>query len=195
MKEGRFRRPPSSTALKLKRNKGEIVEVHGGRILRSTGRKDSHSKVCTAKGPKDRRLRLSAGTAIQFYDVQDRLGYDRPSEAIDWLMKEAKSSIDGLQKLPSSAVHIPSPADQSFLTPSSPMEFQEGQNTMFFPELSFEASPSNWSNSSLGKDQLFYQGGTLQSSFNLPPFSGLNYDHVPESGAGNLFGGDGFSGF
>ncbi|XP_077251162.1 transcription factor TCP4-like [Tasmannia lanceolata] len=79
---------------------GEIVEVQGGHIVRSTGRKDRHSKVCTAKGPRDRRVRLSAHTAIQFYDVQDRLGYDRPSKAVDWLIKNAKSAIDELAELP-----------------------------------------------------------------------------------------------
>nr|GMC50784.1 transcription factor TCP4 [Ipomoea batatas] len=68
--------------------------------MRSTGRKDRHSKVCTAKGPRDRRVRLSAHTAIQFYDVQDRLGYDRPSKAVDWLMKKAKPAIDELAQLP-----------------------------------------------------------------------------------------------
>ncbi|KVH89499.1 uncharacterized protein LOC112526960 [Cynara cardunculus var. scolymus] len=75
---------------------GEIIEVEGGRIVRSLGRKDRHSKVCTSKGLRDRRVRLAADTAIQFYDVQDRLGYDRPSKAIDWLMKEAKTAIDAL---------------------------------------------------------------------------------------------------
>uniref|UniRef100_A0A5B6YLD8 Putative transcription factor TCP4-like n=1 Tax=Davidia involucrata TaxID=16924 RepID=A0A5B6YLD8_DAVIN len=79
---------------------GEIVEVQGGHIVRSTGRKDRHSKVCTAKGPRDRRVRLSAHTAIQFYDVQDRLGYDRPSKAVDWLIKKAKAAIDQLAELP-----------------------------------------------------------------------------------------------
>ncbi|XP_030480543.2 transcription factor TCP4 [Cannabis sativa] len=79
---------------------GEIVEVQGGHIVRSTGRKDRHSKVCTAKGPRDRRVRLSAHTAIQFYDVQDRLGYDRPSKAVDWLIKKAKAAIDELDELP-----------------------------------------------------------------------------------------------
>lgn len=79
---------------------GEIVEVQGGHIVRSTGRKDRHSKVCTAKGPRDRRVRLSAHTAIQFYDVQDRLGYDRPSKAVDWLLKKAKPAIDELAELP-----------------------------------------------------------------------------------------------
>ncbi|XP_055802502.1 transcription factor TCP4-like [Solanum dulcamara] len=79
---------------------GEIVEVQGGHIIRSIGRKDRHSKVCTAKGPRDRRVRLAAHTAIQFYDVQDRLGYDRPSKAVDWLIKKAKASIDELAQLP-----------------------------------------------------------------------------------------------
>ncbi|KAJ0960867.1 hypothetical protein J5N97_001252 [Dioscorea zingiberensis] len=79
---------------RLRGGGGEIVEVQGGHIVRSTGRKDRHSKVCTAKGPRDRRVRLSAHTAIQFYDVQDRLGYDRPSKAVDWLIKHAKAAID-----------------------------------------------------------------------------------------------------
>ncbi|KAJ1259813.1 hypothetical protein BS78_10G184900 [Paspalum vaginatum] len=79
---------------------GEVVAVQGGHIVRSTGRKDRHSKVCTARGPRDRRVRLSAHTAIQFYDVQDRLGYDRPSKAVDWLIKNAKDAIDKLEVLP-----------------------------------------------------------------------------------------------
>ncbi|KAK6149988.1 hypothetical protein DH2020_017513 [Rehmannia glutinosa] len=92
----------ASQKLKAKRRKTEIIEIHGGRIIRSAGRKDRHSKVCTARGTRDRRVRLSPKTAIQFYDVQDRLGYDRPSKAIDWLMKEAKTAIDALiEPLPS----------------------------------------------------------------------------------------------
>ncbi|CAK9147170.1 unnamed protein product [Ilex paraguariensis] len=79
---------------------GDIVQVQGGHIIRSTGRKDRHSKVYTAKGPRDRRVRLSAHTAIQFYDVQDRLGCDRPSKALDWLINKAKNAIDKLAELP-----------------------------------------------------------------------------------------------
>ncbi|KAK4711097.1 hypothetical protein R3W88_005610 [Solanum pinnatisectum] len=86
--------------MKPKRAKTDVIEGHGGRIIRATGRKDRHSKVSTAKGPKDRRVRLSPTTAIQFYDVQDRLGYDRPSKAIDWLIKEAKAAIDALGEFP-----------------------------------------------------------------------------------------------
>lgn len=90
----------TSSRLGIRNTGGEIVEVQGGHIVRSTGRKDRHSKVCTAKGPRDRRVRLSAHTAIQFYDVQDRLGYDRPSKAVDWLIKKAKAAIDELAELP-----------------------------------------------------------------------------------------------
>ncbi|CAB4276197.1 unnamed protein product [Prunus armeniaca] len=77
---------------------GKIVKVHGGHIVRSTARKERHSKVYTSKGPRDRRFRLSAPTAIQFYDVQDRLGYDRPSKAIDWLIEKAKAAIEALSE-------------------------------------------------------------------------------------------------
>lgn len=94
------RQTTTSTRFGIRSGGGEIVEVQGGHIVRSTGRKDRHSKVCTAKGPRDRRVRLSAHTAIQFYDVQDRLGYDRPSKAVDWLIKKAKAAIDELEELP-----------------------------------------------------------------------------------------------
>ncbi|CAN4117486.1 unnamed protein product [Withania somnifera] len=85
---------------KPKRARKDVMGVHGSRIVRATGRKDRHSKVSTANGPKDRRVRLSPNTAIQFYDVQDRLGYDRPSKAIDWLIKESQRAIDAIEKNP-----------------------------------------------------------------------------------------------
>ncbi|KAJ8447968.1 hypothetical protein Cgig2_028844 [Carnegiea gigantea] len=74
----------------------KMAEVQGGRSLRPSERKARYSKVYTARGLRDRRVRLSADTAIQFYDVQDRLGYERASEAVDWLIKKAKVSIDKL---------------------------------------------------------------------------------------------------
>nr|AGH06161.1 TCP trancription factor [Petunia hybrid cultivar] len=100
MGDAQYQNQQTTSRLGLRNTVGEIVEVEGGHIVRSTGRKDRHSKVCTAKGPRDRRVRLSAHTAIQFYDVQDRLGYDRPSKAVDWLIKKAKPAIDELAELP-----------------------------------------------------------------------------------------------
>ena len=68
------------------------------RVSRASGGKDRHSKVMTSKGLRDRRVRLSVTTAIQFYDLQDRLGYDQPSKAVEWLIK---SAADAIAELPS----------------------------------------------------------------------------------------------
>lgn len=106
---------------------GEIVQVQEGHILRSTSRRDRHSKVYTAKGPRDRRVRLSAHTAIQFYDVQDRLGFDRPSKAIDWLIGKAKAAIDSLNHLPA-ATTVGGYPDSN---PSSSAEPQPPRNPEF----------------------------------------------------------------
>lgn len=69
------------------------------RVSRASGGKDRHSKVWTSKGPRDRRVRLSVSTALQFYDLQDRLGYDQPSKAVEWLIKAAEESISELPSL------------------------------------------------------------------------------------------------
>ncbi|KAL9659755.1 hypothetical protein QQ045_024564 [Rhodiola kirilowii] len=69
------------------------------RVSRASGGKDRHSKVLTSKGLRDRRVRLSVSTAIQFYDLQDRLGYDQPSKAVEWLIKAAADSISELPSL------------------------------------------------------------------------------------------------
>ena len=71
------------------------------RVSRASGGKDRHSKVWTSKGLRDRRVRLSVTTAIQFYDLQDRLGYDQPSKAVEWLIKAAADAISELPCLKS----------------------------------------------------------------------------------------------
>ncbi|EPS61537.1 hypothetical protein M569_13260, partial [Genlisea aurea] len=96
-----------------------------GRVVRCSGRKDRHSKVSTARGTKDRRVRLSPRTAIQFYDVQDRLGYDRPSKAIDWLMKEATAAIDALRETP--PLQAPTPPSEWAAALDSETEGMLGQ--------------------------------------------------------------------
>jgi hypothetical protein len=70
------------------------------RVSRSFGGKDRHSKVCTIRGLRDRRIRLSVPTAIQLYDLQDRLGLGQPSKVIDWLLDATKLDIDKLPPLP-----------------------------------------------------------------------------------------------
>lgn len=73
------------------------------RVSRASGGKDRHSKVWTSKGLRDRRVRLSVTTAIQFYDLQDRLGYDQPSKAVEWLIKAAADAIAELPSLNNSS--------------------------------------------------------------------------------------------
>ncbi|XLU55199.1 hypothetical protein S245_049847 [Arachis hypogaea] len=75
------------------------------RVSRAFGGKDRHSKVCTIRGLRDRRVRLSVPTAIQLYDLQDRLGLNQPSKVVDWLLNAAKHEIDELPPLP----HINNP--------------------------------------------------------------------------------------
>ncbi|XP_062222241.1 transcription factor TCP13-like [Phragmites australis] len=85
------------------------------RVSRVFGGKDRHSKVKTVKGLRDRRVRLSVPTAIQLYDLQDRLGLNQPSKVVDWLLNAARHEIDKLPPLqfpPQDHLmvgHLPSP--------------------------------------------------------------------------------------
>ncbi|KAL6614463.1 hypothetical protein ACP70R_036733 [Stipagrostis hirtigluma subsp. patula] len=79
------------------------------RVSRVFGGKDRHSKVKTVKGLRDRRVRLSVPTAIQLYDLQDRLGLNQPSKVVDWLLNAARHEIDKLPPLqfpPHQADHL-----------------------------------------------------------------------------------------
>lgn len=70
------------------------------RVSRAFGGKDRHSKVCTIRGLRDRRVRLSVPTATHLYDLQHRLGLNQPSKVVDWLLNAAKHEIDELPPLP-----------------------------------------------------------------------------------------------
>lgn len=69
------------------------------RVSRSFGGKDRHSKVKTIRGLRDRRVRLSVPTAIQLYDLQDKLGLNQPSKVVDWLINAAQHEINKLPPL------------------------------------------------------------------------------------------------
>ncbi|XP_023001760.1 transcription factor PCF8-like [Cucurbita maxima] len=122
------------------------------RRLRSSA---GSGKVYTSKGLRARRLRLSAPTAIQFYDIQDRLGYNRPTEAIDWLLQNAKSAIDALSRpletedgkrsFPSMASSVPSSSSSSqFL--AYPLEnfFRNGNLSVLSPMI-MNVTPAEFS--------------------------------------------------
>ncbi|XP_031120053.1 transcription factor CYCLOIDEA-like isoform X2 [Ipomoea triloba] len=59
-------------------------------------KKDRHSKITTAHGPRDRRMRLSLDVAREFFDLQDTLGFDKPSKTLDWLLTKSNSAIKDL---------------------------------------------------------------------------------------------------
>ncbi|KAL1568483.1 transcription factor DICHOTOMA-like [Salvia divinorum] len=67
---------------------------------RRAGKKDRHSKICTAQGIRDRRMRLSLQVARKFFDLQDMLGYDKASKTIEWLFTQSNKAIQELHSVP-----------------------------------------------------------------------------------------------
>ncbi|KAL8150596.1 hypothetical protein V2J09_020404 [Rumex salicifolius] len=63
-----------------------------------TSKGDRHSKIPTAKGLRDRRMRLSLEVARQFFTLQDLLSYDKPSQTVKWLLLQAKSAIEEIKE-------------------------------------------------------------------------------------------------
>ncbi|KAK6925217.1 Transcription factor TCP subgroup [Dillenia turbinata] len=55
--------------------------------------RDRHSKIDTAKGPRDRRMRLSLEIARPFFHLQDLLGFDKASKTVDWLLRQSEHAI------------------------------------------------------------------------------------------------------
>nr|ABV57375.1 TCP1 [Iberis amara] len=66
------------------------------REIKKSVKKDRHSKIHTAQGLRDRRVRLSIGIARQFFDLQDMLGFDKASKTLDWLLKKSRKAIKEL---------------------------------------------------------------------------------------------------
>ncbi|CAI9773518.1 unnamed protein product [Fraxinus pennsylvanica] len=89
--------------------------------------KTGTTKFVPPKGPRDRLVRLAVHNAIQFYDVLDRLGYDRPSKAVDWLIKKAKASIDELAHLPAWYPTNGSAANVNFGQEEAQKQLEENQ--------------------------------------------------------------------
>ncbi|KAJ8442156.1 hypothetical protein Cgig2_015497 [Carnegiea gigantea] len=65
---------------------------HGSRRRRHN-KGDRHSKISTAHGLRDRRMRLSLKVARPFFKLQDMLGYDKASRTIEWLLIQANCAI------------------------------------------------------------------------------------------------------
>lgn len=94
-----LRSEPSDHSSKMKKSTS-----NKGSTARKSGKKDRHSKINTAQGVRDRRMRLSLHIARQFFDLQDMLGFDKASKTIDWLFSKSKKAIKQLNCRPS---HLP----------------------------------------------------------------------------------------
>lgn len=62
--------------------------------IKKAVKKDRHSKILTSQGHRDRRVRLSIEVARKFFDLQDMLGFDKPSKTLDWLFTKSKLAIE-----------------------------------------------------------------------------------------------------
>ncbi|MED6111546.1 hypothetical protein PIB30_053262 [Stylosanthes scabra] len=125
------------------------------RVSRAFGGKDRHSKVCTIRGLRDRRVRLSVPTAIQLYDLQDRLGLNQPSKVVDWLLNAAKHEIDELPPLPNITNPFTLPGSSSMIINTN--NNNEGSTSMFNINRSIHQwqglaqSYSKWNNNNKSK--------------------------------------------
>jgi hypothetical protein len=80
-------------------------------------RRDRHSKIKTARGMRDRRMRLSVQVAKRFFRLQDMLGFEKASKTVEWLLNQAKGQINQIAAAKSSNV-----SSSTFEYMSSPEE-------------------------------------------------------------------------
>nr|XP_043637198.1 transcription factor CYCLOIDEA-like [Erigeron canadensis] len=89
-------------------NNGQVVTMNDGdefntRVMehqisssgpmKTASKRDRHSKINTARGPRDRRMRLSLDVAKKLFGLQDLLGFDKASMTVDWLLNKSKTAI------------------------------------------------------------------------------------------------------
>lgn len=82
----------STSTIRRKNNK----RTTSGSAGVGPSKKDRHSKINTAHGPRDRRMRLSLEIARKFFNLQDLLGFDKASKTVEWLLTKSKSAVNDL---------------------------------------------------------------------------------------------------
>ncbi|KAG9160032.1 hypothetical protein Leryth_005776 [Lithospermum erythrorhizon] len=80
------------------KNKRVGVEKITNSPRKKISKKDRHTKIETAQGPRDRRMRLSLNIARKFFDLQDMLGFDKASKTVEWLLTNSLSAISELSR-------------------------------------------------------------------------------------------------
>lgn len=80
---------------------GSSLNLHGlgpNFVPKKPSKKDRHSKIYTAQGLRDRRVRLSIEIAREFFDLHDMLGFDKASKTLEWLLTKSKKAIKELSR-------------------------------------------------------------------------------------------------
>ncbi|KVH98432.1 transcription factor TCP12-like [Cynara cardunculus var. scolymus] len=72
------------------------VEPENSSLRKRASKRDRHSKIYTARGPRDRRMRLSLDVAKKLFGLQDLLEFDKASKTVDWLLTKSKAAIQEL---------------------------------------------------------------------------------------------------
>lgn len=76
-----------------------VVDEHKKNVQRKrSSKRDRHSKIKTAKGLRDRRMRLSLDVAKKFFGLQDMLGFEKASKTVEWLLNKSKLEIKQLAR-------------------------------------------------------------------------------------------------
>ncbi|KAL3343626.1 hypothetical protein AABB24_027245 [Solanum stoloniferum] len=86
----------STSTIRRKNNKRTTSGSAGTGAGVGPSKKDRHSKITTAHGPRDRRMRLSLEIARKFFNLQDLLGFDKASKTVEWLLTKSKSAVNDL---------------------------------------------------------------------------------------------------
>ncbi|KAG9144405.1 hypothetical protein Leryth_017538 [Lithospermum erythrorhizon] len=73
-----------------------FVKINSPR--KKISKKDRHTKIDTAQGPRDRRMRLSMNIAKKFFNLQDMLGFDKASQTVEWLLTKSFNSISEVSR-------------------------------------------------------------------------------------------------
>nr|AXM05090.1 cycloidea-like protein [Tagetes patula] len=83
----------------------------------AASKKDRHSKIFTAQGPRDRRVRLSIDISKKFFGLQDLLGFDKASKTLDWLFTRSMAAIKDLvqEKKHTSSSNLSEQCEQVFM--------------------------------------------------------------------------------
>nr|UZQ19856.1 CYC-like protein RanaCYL2 [Nigella damascena]WDD45519.1 TCP transcription factor CYC2 [Nigella damascena] len=90
---------PSSVEETMKNKATPSNGRSGNKIPRKrSGKKDRHSKIVTAHGIRDRRMRLSLEIAREFFNLQDLLGFDKASKTVEWLLRSSEEAINQISK-------------------------------------------------------------------------------------------------